>query len=89
MITIDFKLIFLYSASKVCFILLVGFLTGQLSLITKNSFAVQVGGFIEIETSCLGIDLFSKLNIIPNSCSMSLPRIKSKFNNLSVKRNFA
>ena len=24
----------------------------QLSLITKNSFAIQFGGFIEIETSC-------------------------------------
>ena len=43
----------------------------------KNYFAVQFGGFIEIETSYQVMVLFSKLKIIPNSCSMSLPRIKS------------
>ena len=68
---------FLYSASKIYVILLVAFLTGRLSLITKNSFAVQFGGFIEIKTSCQVMVLYLKLKIIPSSCSMSLPRNKS------------
>ena len=42
-----------------------------------NSFAVQFGVFIEIETSCQIIVLLSKLKIIPNLCSISLPRIRS------------
>ena len=75
--TIEFKLIFLYSAPKICVISLVSILTGLLSLITKNSFAVQFGGFIEIETCCQVIILFSKLKIILNLCRISLPRIRS------------
>ena len=74
--TIDFKLVFLYSASKISFILLVAFQTGRLFVIAKNSFVVQFGGFIEIETSCQVIVLFLKLKIIPRLCSMCLPRIK-------------
>ena len=70
-------LIFLYSASIICFILLVVFPTVRLSLITKNSFAVQFGCFIEIVTSCQVIVLFLKLKKFPSSCSMSLPRIRS------------
>ena len=64
--TIDFKLNIMYSASKICFIVLVVILSGWLSWITKNSFAVQFGGYIEIETSCQAIVLFSKLKIIPD-----------------------
>ena len=74
MIAIVFRLIILYSASKICLILLVAFWTGQLSLITKISFAVHLGGFIEIETSYQVIVLFSKLKFIPSLCNMSLPR---------------
>ena len=47
------KCSFYFNFVILCLILLVTFWTGQLSLITINSFAVQLGGFIEIENSCL------------------------------------
>ena len=62
---------------RICLILSVAFLIGNLSFITTNSFAVKFGCFIEIETSCQLIILFSKLKIIPCSCSVSLLRVKS------------
>ena len=52
----------------------------------KNSLTAQCLGLIEIETSCQLIVLFSKLKIIPNSCSISLSRTRSLFNSISVKR---
>ena len=56
----------LYSASKICLILIVFFWLTFFD--TKDSFVVQFGGFIEIETSYLVIALFVKLKIIPCSC---------------------
>ena len=75
LITIAFRLIFLYYASKIYLIILVIFWTWQLSLITKNSFAVQFIGFIDIETSCQVIVLCLKLKIKTSSFSISLPSV--------------
>ena len=81
-------LIFLYSAPKL-FDFLVAIQTGIFSLITKNSFVIQLVGFMEIEIFYKVTVLFLKLKIIPSSCSVSLPRIKLYFNNVSDKLYFS
>ena len=51
-------------------------LNDHFSFITKNSFAVKFGGFIESEISFQVMFLFLKLKVIPNSYDISLSRTK-------------